>query len=156
MVVLTARVWSVKTFDNEVLSVRYINSDSAVSGEVGPQEDMASSAPEHSIHSVLPLRFVFARYCCRHGFVGVVVVSVLVVVFFVLWTFVSFLHTLPTLCCCSTGCSFICLFLCRLFVIVCVNVVCAANMLQTTYMTSIAGWQYVGTTSGRMEGSGDN
>merc|ERR1712107_828105 len=34
----------------------YIDSDSAVSGEVGPQEDMASSAPEHSIHSVLPLR----------------------------------------------------------------------------------------------------
>ena len=131
MVVLTAGVWSVKTFDNLVLSLRYINSDSAVSGEVGPQEDMASSAPEHSIHSVLPLRFVFARYCCRHGFVGVVVV-----VFFVLWTFVSFLHTLPILCCCSTCCSFICLLLCPLFVIVCVNVVCAANMLQTTWLQS--------------------
>ena len=142
-------------------SIRYINSDSAVSGEVGPQEDMASSAPEHSIHSVLPLRFVFACYCCRYGFVGVVVVllSVHVVIFFVLWTFLTFLHTLPTLyccLCCSICCAFICLFLCSLFVIVCVDVFCAGNMLQTTYMTSIAGWQYVGTTSGRMEGSGEN
>jgi len=40
----------------------YINSDSAVSGEVGPQEDMASSAPEHSIHSVLPLRLTIRRH----------------------------------------------------------------------------------------------
>ena len=29
-----------------------------MSGEVGPQEDMAVSSPTHPIHSVLPLRFV--------------------------------------------------------------------------------------------------
>jgi len=40
----------------------YINSDSAVSGEVGPQEDMAVSSPTHPIHSVLPLRLVVRRH----------------------------------------------------------------------------------------------
>jgi len=40
---------------------RYINSDSAVSGEVGLQEDMAVSSPSHAIHSVLPLRLVVRR-----------------------------------------------------------------------------------------------
>ena len=74
-----SRSMIIRNFDHPAFSVRYINSDSAVSGEVGPQEDMASSAPEHSIHSVLPLRFVFACYRCRYGFVDIVVV-----IFFVL------------------------------------------------------------------------
>ena len=152
-----SRSMIIRNFDHPAFLVRYINSDSAVSGEVGPQEDMASSAPEHSIHSVLPLRFVFACYCCRFVLFSFYCCPCCYI--FVLWTFLTFLHTLPTLyccLCCSICCAFICLFLCFLFVIVCVDVVCAANMLQTTYVTSIAGWQYVGTTSGRMEGSGEN
>ena len=152
-----SRSMIIRNFDHPAFSVRYINSDSAVSGEVGPQEDMASSAPEHSIHSVLPLRFLFACYCCRFVLFSFYCCPCCYI--FVLWTFLTFLHTLPTLyccLCCSICCAFICLFLCFLFVIVCVDVVCAANMLQTTYVTSIAGWQYVGTTSGRMEGSGDH